>query len=368
MRELANELATGNNEVYVITQRYRGSLHCEKIDNISIERFNWLFPKDFKRIADFQKIPYLRMVSYLLSGIFRTIRTIVREKPDIIYAHWAVPSGLIAMIAKLITNRPLIIQVHGSDVRGIPGSWAEHPLLQTLIKMVLSHADGLVTVSNDLMTRVKWMGIKVQQKRVIPLGIDLKTLEETIMSIETKDNIPTILFVGALREVKGLNYLLDAVPLIKKEIPDFKIILAGDGPQRDILKKKANSQNISNIIDFCGQVPHTQVLNLMKSSDIVILPSLSEGTPTVMFEALACKTPFIATRVGGIPDVITHNLTGILIEPNNTQAIANAIINLLKDYNTQKKLAENGYNLIKNQYTMDITALNLLKLFKTVLR
>lgn len=365
LRELAHGLASGKNEVVVITQRYRGSLPRERIENIVVERFNWISPRNFQRLADYKKVPYLRMVSYFLSAVFRTIRVIVRNKLDVIYAHWVVPSGFIALLAKKVTHRPLIVQVHGSDLRG---SWAKHPVMRSLTNMTLKRIDGLVTDSKDLMQRAERMGIKINLKKVVPTGVDLKSLEHGLPVKKRKNDIPTILFAGALRRVKGLTFLLDAIPLIKKEIPAFKLIIAGDGPLRDQLENNVKTLHISEYVDFLGQIPNDQLLNVMKSSDVCILPSLSEGTPTVLFEALACKTPLIATRVGGISEVITHKDTGILIEPRNARAIADAVINLLQDNDTRQKLAEQGYSLIKSQYTIDKTASTLIEFFTMVLK
>jgi len=367
MRELAHGLASGKNEVVVITQRYRGSLPREKMENIVVERFNWLFPSNFKRLVDFRKVPYLRMISYFLSAIFRTIRSIVKNKLDVIYAHWVVPSGFIALLAKKVTRRPLIVQVHGSDLRGIPGSWAEHPLVRSLTKKTLARVDGLVTDSKDLLQRAERIGVEINQKMVAPTGVSLKSLEKALSSKKEINEIPMILFAGALRKVKGLNYLIDSIPLIKKEIPTFKLIIAGEGPLRDVLENKAMILHVSEYVDFLGQIPHDQLLNVLKSSDVFVLPSLSEGTPTVLFEALACKTPLIATHVGGIPEVITHKDTGILIEPKSARAIADAVINLLEDNDIRQKLAERGYNLIKNQYNIERIASNLQKFFATVI-
>lgn len=367
MRELAHELASGKNEVFVITQRYRGSLSREKMENIVVERFNWFFPRNFQRLVDFRKIPNLRTVSYILSAIIRTIRSIVKNKLDVIYAHWVVPSGFIALFAKKVTHRPLIVHVHGSDLRGTPGSWSEHPIVRSLIKRTLARVDGLVTDSKDLLRRAERIGVKINQKLVAPTGVNLKSLEKDLTLIKGKKDIPTLLFAGALRKVKGLNYLIDAIPFIKKEISRFKLIIAGDGPIRGILENKVNILRVSKYVHFIGQIPHDQLLNVLKASDVFILPSLSEGTPTVLFEALACKTPLIATRIGGIPEIITHKDNGILIEPRNAKAIADAVIKLLKDNDTKQKLAERGYNLIKRNYTIERTSYNLIKFFKTVL-
>lgn len=360
--DLAQSLALKNHEVFVITQRYRKSYSHEKWGKIAISRFNWLSSKTFKRLADYQRIPYLRMISYVLSGLYNTIKIVRKYDIQLLIANWAVPSGFLGMIVKKITRRPLLVYVHGSDIN----MWLRKPEIRSLVIKTLNRVDGIITVNNELLEKINELGIKNCVKSVAPMGVNLKKLEK--LPLKQKNNVPTILFAGAMRPVKGLDYLISALPLIKEEIPKFKLILAGDGPLRPKLEQRIQNEGFSQYVEFLGQVPHDQAIHLVQSSDLVVLPSLSEGTPTVMFEALACKTPLIASHVGGIPEIITHGQNGFLIPPKKPEAISNAIIYLLKNEEARERLVENGYNCIIDQHTLEKTSEKILKACANVLR
>lgn len=360
--DLAQGLALRKNDIFVITQRYRKSRKHEKFNEITVSRFNWLFPKKFKRLADYKRIPYIRMISYVLSGVYRTIKSIRTSDVQLLHTNWAVPSGFIGLIAKKITGRPLLVYVHGSDIN----MWLKKPVIRSLVIQTLKNVDGIITVNNKLLETINKLEIKNCVKSVIPMGVDLKKFQDLPMKISNQ--IHTILFVGALRQVKGLDFLIRSLPLIKEEIPQFKLLIAGDGPLRTNLEKKVQERGLSQYVEFLGQVSHPEAINLVRSADVVVLPSLSEGTPTVMFEALVCKTPLIASRVGGIPEILRHGETGYLIHPGNAQAIADAVVYLLKNDEIRNKIAINGYELIKNRYTTDKTVDKILAVWAAIMR
>jgi len=360
--DLAQSLALKNHDVFVITQRYRKSHSHEKWGNVTISRFNWLSSKIFKRLADYRRIPYLRMISYVLSGLYSTINLVRKHDIQMLIANWAVPSGFLGVIVKRITKRPLLVYVHGSDIN----MWLKKPEIRSLVIKTLNRVDGIITVNNTLLEKINELGIKNCVKAVAPMGVNIKKLEK--IGLKRKNIVPTILFVGAMRPVKGLDFLISSLHLIKEEIPEFKLILAGDGPLRPKLEKRTQNEGLSQYVEFLGQVPHDNAIQLVQTSDIVVLPSLSEGTPTVMFEALACKTPLIASHVGGIPEIITHGKNGLLIAPKSPKAISNAIIYLVKNKEAREKLAENGYKHIKDLYTLEKTAEKILKVCAAILR
>lgn len=354
--DLAQSLTTNNNEVFIITQRYRNSCSHEKLGNVTVSRFPWIYPKTFKRLADYPNIPYLRMISYALSCIYCTVKLIRKYDIHVLYANWVIPSGFLGMIVKKLTNRPLLVHVHGSDIN----MWLKKPGIAPLVLKTLNMADGIITVNKELAKKINDLGVKTPIKYVIPMGVSLKKIDD--ISEERKNSVPVIVFVGALRKVKGLEFLIDSIPLIRAEIPHFKLIIAGDGPLRSQLEKTIKKDQLSQHVEFLGQISHHSALQQIKSANIVILPSLSEGTPTVMFEALAFKKPLIASRVGGIPEIITHGETGLLIDPKNASAIANAIIYLLKNKDVGDRLSEQGNKLIKEQYTTEIIAKKIMKI------
>ena len=134
-----------------------------------------------------------------------------------------------------------------------------------------------------------------------------------------------ILTVGNLVEVKGQRYLVEAMQEIVKKRKDIICIIVGGGKLRNRLLRQIKKAGLQNNINLVGIKEHTEIPTWINACDLLVLPSLSEGNPTVMFECLGCGKPFIGTKVGGIPEVITSQNYGILVEPANSKALAESL-------------------------------------------
>src|SRR5262249_36764145 len=144
---------------------------------------------------------------------------------------------------------------------------------------------------------------------------------------------PYILCVAMHNEKKGIDVLLRAFALIHDKEPSLKLVLAGDGPLHGQLKDLASALGIANKVEFLGQQGRVQVVNLLHRCEVFVLPSRSEPFGIVLAEAMACKKPIVATTAGGIPEIIENQKNGILVEPDNEKALAEALITVLKDEN-----------------------------------
>lgn len=163
----------------------------------------------------------------------------------------------------------------------------------------------------------------------------------------------TILFSGRLTHEKGVNYLIKAIKLLKDSNFSLILLVCGDGPEKEKLQKLVDDLNLDRDIKFLGFIPWGKKLfEIYTKSDIFILPSLSEGVPKVLLEAMARGLPIIATNVGGIPDIINHMENGILIPPKSPEAIAEAVKLLVKNEELRRKIIKNGYNFVK-EHTID---------------
>lgn len=160
--------------------------------------------------------------------------------------------------------------------------------------------------------------------------------------------------VGRLTAQKGFDYFLEAARDVLKTAPEAIFLIAGDGTLRRHLEEKAQGLGIRNKIIFTGvRIDMADIYNCM---DIFVLPSLREGLPLVVLEALAMKRPVIATNVGGVPALIRSGITGILLEPKDINGLANAIGDLLKDKKKADVLAGNGRRLIEDKFSLTAMA------------
>jgi len=150
-----------------------------------------------------------------------------------------------------------------------------------------------------------------------------------------------IVFVGRLLRAKGIFSIVDALVEVQREIESVSLTFVGGGPDRQNLETKVQDAGIDNIVDILGKVPHSDALERLARSDVLVLPSKSEGVPRVIIEALEIGVPVVATPVGGVPDVVTHEETGLLVD-DDPRAIAAALIRLSQNEELAHRLAEDG--------------------------
>lgn len=298
-----------------------------------------------------------------------SIRNFIKKtglKFDLIHAHFTWPSGYVA--AKLLKefSVPLVITAHGYDVYNLPfrsEEWFRK------VKFALESADHIITVSrSNFMLLVTKLDIPEHKISVIPNGFDPHKFGPMNKAAVRKQlNLPQnkkiILNVANLVSVKGQSYLIDAMAKVVKKRKDILCIIVGDGSLRKDLENQIKKLNLGDHVKLVGVKPHDEIPLWMNAADLFVLPSLSEGNPTVMFEALACGKPFVGTRVGGVPEIITSEDYGLLCELANPDDLAEKIlIALEKEWDREKirKYAE--------QFTWDNIAKKVVEVYEEVLK
>lgn len=195
--------------------------------------------------------------------------------------------------------------------------------------------DVLTAISSYLAKRGQKFRNENDQVILTPNGIDFTKIPNS-----TRRDKNRVLCVARLNWAKGLNYLLEAWPDVLKQVPEAKLVFVSDGEKKSEMEQTIKEQGTGETITFAGKVTHDEVLQHMVKSEIFVLPSLAEGLGNVFFEAQACGLVPIGTNVGGIPDIISHEENGLLIEPKNSKQISEALVRLLKDDELRKKLAD----------------------------
>jgi glycosyltransferase involved in cell wall biosynthesis len=150
---------------------------------------------------------------------------------------------------------------------------------------------------------------------------------------------------------------------VHEEIADAMLILIGDGEEKERLEALSIKLGIQKSVQFIGEVPHEQIPSYMQQADIFVLPSISEGFPSVILEAMACGLPIVASRVGGIPDIITNDTNGYLVEVKDSTDLANKMIILLQDDVLRKKISDNNRLLVK-KYSWENVIFELEKIYE----
>jgi len=286
-------------------------------DGLTVDHPRYLFPPKFGRAW---------YGHFYLKSVTRTFDRAVQEfKPTLLFAPWAYPDGWAAVRLGRRFGLPVVIQCHGSDVLLLD----KFPARKHRTIDAVTEADGVVAVSKDISRNLQAMGVKPDRIRVIYDGVDLSKFQpapkaEAREKLGLSGNEPTILFVGNLVPVKAIDVLLAAcAQLVRVNLP-FRLILIGEGLLRAKLEVQAEELGLKERVRFLGSVPHEQLPTWFQASDLFVLPSHSEGVPTVLLEASACRTPWVASRVGGIPEIERLGVSK-LVMPNTPLELAAAI-------------------------------------------
>ena len=239
---------------------------------------------------------------------------------DIIHAHWTL-SASAALMSRWYHHKPILTTVQGSDIFQIP----RLPLGRWFTKQTLTRSYHITALSNALKEQLLSMGINDNKITIIPNGVNTSTF--TPLPPRRRENV--ILFVGSLIQRKGANFLIEAMSLLAHGFPHYRLVIIGDGPQKTALQQLSSRLGIDQRVTFTGRLPQHQVKKWMQRARVFVLPSIEEGMGVVLIEALASGTPVVASKVGGIPDVITSDV-GVLVPPKNSQALASALRDILQ--------------------------------------
>ena len=290
----------------------------------------------------------------------------INFEPDLIHAHFTWPSGYVAVKLGNELKIPVVITAHGYDVYDLP---FRNEYWFNKIKYVLDSATHIITVSKSN-ERIMIEKLKISNKKisVIPNGYDGKLFypmnrSEIRKRLNLPDDKKIIINVANLVPVKGHIYLLNALSEVIKHHRDVLLVIVGDGPEWKKLEKIVVNLGLTKYVYFAGSKPHHEIPLWMNAADIFVLPSLSEGNPTVMFEALGVGLPFVGTTVGGIPEIITSEGYGLLCPPKNLDCLAEKILEALEREWDREKIRKYA-----RQFTWENIAREVMRVYEQVLK
>jgi len=327
--QYAKTLAQRGHEVHVITQLDERSLPSfEVVEEFCIHRINrW----------------HVRIVGTLLYflSVYRKIRKL---KPDVI--HEQAIQGL-GFFIKRFSSIPYIVFPRGTDLY-LASSFFQ----KLVVKLALKSADALLGQTQDMAREMK----KICPQKgvvVIPNGIDLErfrglSVEDARQKLRINVGEEIILCVAHLRTEKGHEYLIEAMEKVIAISLQSRLFIVGRDFQRGKIQKLALGKKIDQKVVFTGFIPPDEIPEYMVAADVFVLPSLSEGFPNVLLEAMAAGLPIVATNVGGIPEIVTDGENGFLVESRNSQQLAEKILLLLKNENIRKRFSGNNIEKAKS--------------------
>ncbi len=286
-------------------------------DGLTVEHPRYVYPP--KVLRSWYGRCFLRSVQL-------TFQRVVREfRPDLVFAPWAYPDGWAAVELSRNAGVPVVVKVHGSDILAL----SRYPGRVRRTVETLSCADCVVAVSQHLTQRMVELGADAARLRVVYNGIDTDAFfpgdrRRSRTALALDHSTPIVLFVGNLVPVKGVDVLLEACALLVRGGVEFHCHVVGDGPLRAKAQKQAQRLGLSQHVVFHGSRPHGELPDWYRAANVVALTSHSEGVPNVLLEAAACGTPFVATNVGGVPE-IAHWGASRLAPPGDARALSEAL-------------------------------------------
>ncbi len=298
-------------------------------------------------------IGFFLHLPWIFPGTLRNIAETIGEA-DVVVIRVPSPVGIIAYWQARRQKKPYVVYIVG-DIRAVTKegrkyrgpimrplassvAWAFHRLTRKMCRGTLVFAVGSVLVSQ--FGDVAWRTVNFWPSLIS--SSDIQVREDTC-----QEGVIRILCVGRLVPVKGLRYLLQATRILLDRSRPVEVSIVGDGRERSLLERLSSELGLGTAVRFLGQIAYgPNLFPIYRRAALFILPSLSEAVAKTVWEAMACGVPVIATRVGGIPDVIRHEETGLLIDPRRPDQIADAIERLCADGALRRRLIKAGYRLV----------------------
>jgi teichuronic acid biosynthesis glycosyltransferase TuaC len=331
------------------------------MDGIPIQYVpTWMFPGGMFFSS------YGRLYYMALSAVLPSIRE--RFSFDLIHCHTIYPDGYAGGMLKEKFSVPVVSTIHGSDILLYPHR-SRGVFRRT--EQALRMNDHIIAVSNLLMKEAQRVvaGVEVSTiyngfdpSRFYPM--DSKTARKRLdMPLEGK----VALFVGNLKPVKGLHVLLEAFSQVVNQVPEARLVLVGDGPLRSALMGQARESGLEGKVAFVGRRPPDEIPLWINASDVLVLPSISEGFGAVVLEAMGCGKPVVATDVAGVSEIVQHRKTGYLVKPKDPDGLAQYLTILLRDEGGLiGDMGERAYAVSSN-FTWKQNASRLIELYQRLL-
>ena len=352
LAETIRRLRARGYAIEVFTSAYKGGGNTT-LDGIPIHRFRYFFrrwenltheesaPDRMRRSLFYTILPAF----YLLFGSIAMWRLQRREQYDIVHVHWPLPHALFGWVARAARRRTrIIMQFYSIELRWVNRRIA---VLRGFLRRAIRTADRVVAISTSTAREVTALAGADIPVEVIPYAVEMPEHKAT------NSGDATILYVGRLVERKGVAYLIDAAA----SLPRAKVVIIGDGPDRPALEARAAERQVTDRVEFRGWVTPEELDRAYSSATAFALPAVvdkrgdTEGLGMVLLEAMSYHVPVVTTALGGITDIVENEKTGLIVPPNDADALAAALRRLIDDRAFTARLGEAGEQLIADRFS-----------------
>ena len=361
-------------EVAVHTPHYPGAEREEKMLGITVFRFRY-FIQPLQKLAGAtgiiptlreKKIYYLILPFFLIAQFCSLLILIRKIRPNIIHANWVLPQGFFAILVKKLFGISVVVTAHGTDIYGL-----RQKIFRFFKFLTLKEADRVTVVSQALKSRVQDICPDLKLD-ILPMGVNSKKFYP-MQKDRRIGNEFNLLFVGRLTAIKGVEYLIDALPDVIMRFPKVNLVIIGDGDLREYLVKYVQEKKLGKYIVFKGGIPNSELPKYYARSDIFIGPSINlkegerEGFGLTFVEAAMAGCLIIGTKTGGISDVIQDNVTGFLVPEKDSEALADKLIYVMEHWDAMREIREVGRTRCLKRFDWEVIAKGYADIFELVL-
>lgn len=368
--EQARHLIKHGALISVVAPHHSGAPLYEDMNGIQVHRFRYFLPEKLQKLCYGSGIPSnirefkwarLQFPFLVLMFILHAIRH--ARGFDVIHAHWSI-AGIAGFIAARLLGKPIVLNIHQGTLRDF--TKIERALLENVDYVVFNS-------SYTLSHAMKYA--KPTAYAIVPPGVDTDKFQRRSLSKADIDTLPDgvlgkpILFtLGRLVEWKGHKYLIEAVRLVNEKY-GVHLLIGGEGTLRQDLGNLVRDRGLESEVTFLGHIPGHLMNTYYSRADIYVQPSIidkdgtTEGLGVTILEAMACETPCIGSRVGGIPDIIRDGENGFLVNPADPEQLAEKICLLLKDKDLRERIGREGRKFVEENYSWNAKASELMEIY-----
>lgn len=347
----------------------------EILDGIRVCRFQY-FLNNYQTLTyeggilsrlKLNKLRLMLVPFFLVAQVLAIVKIIKKEEIDYVHAHWIIPQGLCAVLAKKVFNykTPVICTSHGGDLFALNGK-----IMTCLKKWVLNNCEKITVVSDVMRDVLIDLGLPENKISIISMGVDLtKIFIPDEKGTKQKD---LLLFVGRLVEKKGVRYLIDAINIVQASHPGVRLLIVGDGPERKGLELKTQKLGLKEKVSFLGAKIQYDLIELYQKASITIFPFIvaddgdQEGLGLVVIEAMGCGCAIIVSDMPAIHDVVDDRRNGLLVRPKDVGDLVDKISYIIENPELAKELGHEARYSVLGRYDWQIIGKKYGNLFESV--
>ena len=386
--DLGTGLSRHDSDVFVLAPHAPGYRREEIVEGVEVRRFRYAFPEGMEKLSGRALLPLISsnpilwflLPSFFLSQVLSALRLIKEKQIDLINSHWLLPQGLVGAIVGRITGTPHVLTTHSA------GFYAAErlPFGRRITNYIVKNSARITAVSSytmdKLLSSIPANHLpSVKEKAILaPMGVDVDRFQrydrdELRAQRELAQDTILLLYVGRLEEIKGVDYLIRATKTLNAKQDRVRLWIVGEGHARTGLERLVKDLGLDSAVSFMGQRVGDELNSIFVVSDIVVVPSLvlpdgsTEGLPVVILEAMAAGKPVVASSVGGIPDAVENEKTGLLVQERSQEQLSAALERLVKDVKLCNAIAERARAKALADYSWETISRRFNSMFEEVI-